>query len=82
MSRCKGCLRVVPRVGGAAPEARCAKCQRIEVDQTVDACARRGWEARVITKRGRLRVSVHTPIGEVVLHDRADLEFVDVDVAA
>lgn len=80
--RCEGCLRIVPVVRGLAPESRCASCQREEANETVDACAQRGWEARVVTQRGRLRVSVHTPIGEVTVHDRRDLKFLDVDVAA
>lgn len=80
--RCEGCLRIVPIVAGTLPEERCVACQRTEVDETVDACARHGWEARVVTQRGRLRVSVHTPIGEVTLHDRTDLRFLEVDVAA
>lgn len=80
--RCEGCLRIVHVVPGLAPEPRCASCQRREANETVDACAQRGWEARVVSRRGRLRVSVHTPIGEVTVHDRRDLKFLDVDVAA
>lgn len=80
--RCEGCLRIVNVVRGTMPEHRCANCQRVEVDRVVDACAKRGWEAQVVTVRGRLRVSVHSPIGEVTLHDRRDLRFLEVDVAA
>jgi hypothetical protein len=82
MTRCEGCLRIVPQIPGTPPECRCIKCQREETRETVNACAQRGWEARVVTQRGRLRVSVHTPIGEVTVHDRRDLKFLDVDVVA
>ncbi len=79
--RCESCLRKMYRVPGLGFDRRCATCQRQEAQQTVDACAQRGWEARVISQRGRLRVSVHTPIGEVTVHDRGDLKFLDVDVS-
>lgn len=80
--RCANCLKTVASVKGMAPEPRCLACQREEAEHTVDACARHGWEARVITLRGRLRVSVNTPIGPVTVHDRDDLAFLEVDVAA
>lgn len=80
--RCAGCLRVVPPVPGTYQEDRCLGCQRDEVARIVDACVRRGWEAQQVTLRGRLRVSVNTPIGNVTVTDTEDLTFVDVDVAA
>lgn len=80
--RCVSCLKKVPVVKGLAPESRCLKCQREEAQQTVDACVQLGWEARVISRRGRVRVSVHTELGEVTVHDRDDLPFLQVDVAA
>lgn len=79
--RCDRCLHKVHHVRGMGLTTRCAKCQEQEVRFIVDACVQRGWEAQVENRRGRLRVSVHTPIGQVTLCDTEDLLFLDVDVA-